>query len=298
MAGCEFPERAWADVTARRQLVHLRGPDAQRFLHNFCTNDIKALAPGRGCEAFLTTDQGRTLAFAFVMCTADGILLDVGRTPASDVIEHLHRYWITEKIELIDATRRFRHFVWLGCELPERVTGHAVAYVEGGFPGTDPCGQLLVPVDAGAEVMRALTEHFGPPLDLDRLERLRIASFWPESGIEVNTDHFPQEFRRDDRAISFTKGCYLGQETVARIHTYGHVNRYLVLLSLSDPPASGAGPIELTSDQQAVGHITSIASDEDGPQLALGFVRRGFEQVGTLLRWRSGPAQGEAEVIR
>ena len=289
MTTSDLPDRAWADLTSQRQLVEIHGPDSVRFLHNFCTNDIKSLAQDSGCEAFVTTDQGRTLALALVLRGPEGVYLDVGRTPARAVIEHLQRYWITERIELRDVTESLGHLIWFGHEPPGEVRDVAIVTACGGYPGTSHCWHILAAQDNRSTVVDRLKSLAGQPLGAAELERLRIQSCWPESGVEVTTDHFPQEFRLDDRAISFTKGCYLGQETVARIRSYGHVNRYLVKLTLDGQPDTRVFPIELYRDSEPVGQVTSGVS-VDGQTVALGFVRRGLEQPGTKLTWSGGSA--------
>ena len=122
------------------------------------------------------------------------------------------------------------------------------------------------------------------------LHAVRIANRTPWFGSEIDNDNLPQELRRDEKAISFTKGCYLGQETVARINAIGHVNRLLVGLKIAGQVESATGA-ELSIDSKAVGKITSVSqlAQSNGPN-AIGFVRRGQSQSGTVLEFEGGTA--------
>jgi len=125
----------------------------------------------------------------------------------------------------------------------------------------------------------------------EALETIRIEAGSPSYGLDITDEHLPQEIGRDDQAISFTKGCYLGQETVARIQTLGHVNRRLVTLRVDAKriPEPGA---ELVSDGKSVGQITSTAwSPRFAAPLALVFVWRGYDQTGATLRLGTHTAQ-------
>lgn len=300
------------DVTGRT-LIEVRGADALRFLHNFSTADFRSRQAGDVVEAFLTTDQGRTKAFVVASILAtDAVWLDAGRTPAGEVVAHLGKYAVTDRVEFLDRTDEVRHFVLIGPKAEEILQsvfpepaggregrkcwsiGSGLAYF-GGYPGCEPCWHIVG--EAGGQLPWEASGGM-QPVETLVLTAVQIESLWPESGIEVTDEHFPQEFRRDERAISFTKGCYLGQETVARIQTYGHVNRYLVRFvfeSTENVPLQG---VTIEDDGgRTVGHVTTVGYVPPVSGFAgLGFVRRGYEEPGTRLVWRAEGTSGSARV--
>jgi len=301
------------DVSGRL-LLQAEGPDTLRYLHNFTTADFKNRAVGDVVEGFVTTDQGRTKAFGVVSVVGrDRVYFDLGATPAEQILAHFEKYIIVDQIQWRNVTAEVRQLVLFGAraeavlEQALRELGYTeaglprgcwsdgtVLVYRGGFPGVENAWHLVLPRDctlpAALQGLRAVSKLL--------LEAVRIEQMWPESGIEVTDEHFPQEFRRDDRAISFTKGCYLGQETVARIHTYGHVNRYLVRILFEGGEPLPEAPVELLDDEgRTVGLVTTVAYV---PSLkgvgGLGFVRRGHETVGTALSWRAAGTTGRARV--
>jgi folate-binding protein YgfZ len=136
-----------------------------------------------------------------------------------------------------------------------------------------------------------LTEAGAVPCDAAAFETLRIEAGTPLFGPDISPRNFPQEVGRDDRAINFRKGCYLGQETVARIDALGHVNQVLcrVRMDGSEMPCIGT---ELMSEGKQVGYVTSVAySPEEKAILALAYVRRGKSDPGTSLDTNVGTAR-------
>jgi len=285
-----LPQIGWADATAQRTLVSIEGPDAAAFVHRLCTNDVLRLKPHDATEAFFTTDQGRTLALAIVIRTNTGVLLEAGRTPPETLLSHLTKYHITEELSITDATSSYAHFILVGL-VPDELSG---LRVKGGYPGVEACEHLFAAVDQHQAIRDELARR-ATELKIPTIDRLRIVAGWPESGIEVTAEHFPQEFRRDETAISYTKGCYLGQETVSRIHTRGHVNRYFVPLVLEGDPKL---PLKLADQHgQEVGVVTALAPPhEPNQRYAVGFVKRGLEHPGTRLIWQTDDAHGAAAV--
>jgi folate-binding protein YgfZ len=143
------------------------------------------------------------------------------------------------------------------------------------------------------EVARALYDAGAAPCGAAAVEVVRIEAGVPLYGADITEDNLPQEVNRNDQAISFTKGCYLGQETVARIDALGHVNRTLVGLKFTRGAAPDPG-CELTAGETAVGRVTSVAfSPRLGAAVALGYVRQGHNQPGARL----ASVCGEAEVV-
>jgi folate-binding protein YgfZ len=177
--------------------------------------------------------------------------------------------------------------------LPEPVHG-GPAPAEGGLvpPYRSHSGAYLVilPAEQLPGVWRTLREAGARPCGQRALELLRIEAGWPRYGRDLSEDNLPQEVGRDQWAISFTKGCYLGQETVARIDSRGHVNRLLMglIFASAEVPKSG---MELRAGSAVVGEITSAAfSPTRNAAVALGYVRRGHNEPGSVLESAAGPA--------
>jgi glycine cleavage system T protein len=301
------------DVSHHGQ-VELSGPDAVGFLHNLCTNDINRLAPGTGCEAFLTTAQAKVVARALVYRGRlpdgrDVLWLDVGPGLAGNVLQHLDRYLITEQVELAERTRELAQLHLAGPAAPavvKQALGEDVPdlaelqHVERTLPGGaaghvrrhDPLGvpgyDLVCPAGQAGVLWQVLVAAGARPAGLDAYEVLRVEAGTPVNGTDIDETQLPQELGRTDRAVSFTKGCYIGQETVARIRTYGHVNRSLVGLKLAGSGTVPAGA-RLLRDGKEVGHITSaVESPRLGTAIALAYVRRGSQEPGTVLEVEGG----------
>ena len=145
--------------------------------------------------------------------------------------------------------------------------------------------------EAGSAVTAAISAAGAIRCDPAALESARLEAGTPLFGLDITPDNLPQEVARDTRAISFTKGCYLGQETVARIDTIGHVNRLLVGLKFSGPDVPAAGTAVLAADQP-IGQVTSAAwSPRLAAPLALAYIRRAHAKPGSQLTSSTGPAE-------
>ncbi len=301
--------------------VEVAGKDAAAFLHNLCTNDVRNLAVGAGCEAFLTTGQAKIVAYVLIERgrTPDGrdvYWLDTAPGTAGRVVQHLDHYLISEQVELADRTGDFAEFHLAGPEAAA-VLGRALGgpppvladlqhqtvtfgtaesricrHDRLGLPGFD----LWCSSAAAAAVWQALCQGGARPAGLRAYDILRVEAGTPVFGIDIDETNLPQEVGRTEQTISFTKGCYIGQETVARIRTYGHVNRSLVGLKLAGdrPVSSGA---RLFRDQE-VGQVTSsVLSPAVGAAIALGYVRRGNQEPGTALEAEAAGQRLAAEVV-
>ncbi len=309
-----------------RTLVELTGRDRNSFLHNFCTNDIRGLKPGCGCEAFITSVQGKILGHVMVFCGPESLVLDTVPGQAEPLIAHLDRYLIREEVALADRSNDWTDLLVAGSDSPKILT-----VLAGVAPPTERLATVEARIGAAAVVI-AKVDLAGPhgflvrvaAADAAQVERdlnaagaircseetagtLRIESGWPAYGHDITDKNLPQEVNRDRQAISFTKGCYLGQETVARIDALGHVNRTLCGLRLH-PAADSLSTVEaimaleesgivgasISADGQPVGEVTSATfSPRLSTLLALGYIRRGHHQIGTLL----GSSLGQVEVI-
>ncbi len=300
---------AVVDFSDRTQ-IEFRGGDRQRFLHNLCTNDIQRLQSGQGCEAFVTSVQGKCLGHILVFAGDDSLVLETSPGQAEKLLSHFDRYLITEDVQLVDRSQDWaelllggpeapRHLSNVGCQaeaLPEYA--HQAVHIEGQAVWVRCAPMTGVPTFLLAcrrtELSAVQTQLISLGVtncSLSALQMAQIEKGFPWYSWDVTDQNLPQEVHRDDVAISFTKGCYLGQETVARIDALGHVNRLLVAVrgDVRDVPDHGA---ELSLDGQIVGQVTSAAySPRLEAPLALAYVRRQYCQPGTSLQLPSGRAE-------
>jgi folate-binding protein YgfZ len=290
-----------------RVRIELTGPDRAKFLHNLTTNEIKRLLPGRGCETFVTSLQGKTIGYLQVLIGEDRIWTRTDPQGMEIALPHFEKYGVFDDVAIDDRTSGTFEIHLLGpvaIEVVERaggelpadqsfshrettIGGNTVRIVRespGGLPGL-----TLIGPKSAAETVRAAVVEAGRELGLIELtpsafEVLRIEAGTPVFGAEVTEKNLPQELDRDDRAISFVKGCYLGQETVARIDALGHVNQVLRGLRFDEgslAPASGS-PVE--KDGKRVGVVTSAAfSALANRAVALAMVRTTHSAAGTTL---------------
>jgi tRNA-modifying protein YgfZ len=301
-------QAAVVDVNSRTR-VELTGADRAGFLHNLCTNDIKRLTPGTGCEAFLLDARGHTLAHLFVICRPESLLLETVPGQEEAIVGHLDRYLIRERVELHARTAGWREWLLAGpraadclANLDIEAPCATLASLEcelAGSPATvarvnltEPDGFLLLtPNELGADIEKALLQSGARRCSLQTLEIARIENGFPFYGSDITEKNLPQEVARDQVAISFNKGCYLGQETVARIDALGHVNKTLCRLRFAGPDVPPLGT-QLSAAGQPVGQVTSAAySPRFSAPLALAYVRRGSHTPGTLLDSDAGPAE-------
>lgn len=279
---------AWTDL-GHRATVLAQGPDAVRFLENFTTAAVGPLAVGTGAETFFTDSRGWVIALAVVLRVDDGLVIEAAAGLGSRLQEHLEHYHIREQVELIDASAAVASLLiagpaaaaWLAeqgaaARVPERLFDHGECNLGG-------IAVRLVHTDwwgaAGWLVRCAAEDHAGlltwmresglPQAKADTVETARIEQGTP-APLDMPEKTLPQELGRDARAISFTKGCYLGQETVARLDALGHVNRRLVAVAVEGelPPAA-----EVMADGTSTGRLTSgCQSPRLGCSLGLGIL--------------------------
>jgi len=286
---------AWLDLSPRGRFL-VRGRDRARYLHNVTSNDIKTLTPGSGCYAFLLTPQGRIQADLHLLCFADHFLLDTEPDLRERIPQLVLRFKVADQVEFEDVTDQTSA---IGLEGP--AASAVLAGVNAPVPGTDfahlPWGEATIaaisltgqpgfriycPVAARANIVTRLEASGAKPATLDDARVVRIENGRPRFGEDIRDNSLPQETGQM-HAVSFTKGCYVGQEIVERIRAQGHVNRKLVRLELdaADPPAPGA---KLAVNGSEVGEITSSAHSPDtGKTIALAYVRATQAAAGTAL---------------
>jgi aminomethyltransferase len=257
-----------ADISALRNRLRVTGADRVEFLHGQCTNDIKRLAVGETCYAAFLNAKGKMRGEGYVMCQSDAFLLET----SPGVGQSLEKFIITEDVMIEDMSAGLGE--WL-------VIGDAGADL--------PAGAVTFRHALGLGVISA--ERMTETIDAGALEALRIEAGVPRWGVDMDENTIPNEAGLEKRAINYDKGCYIGQETIARIKTYGHVNRQLVQMALTgqDVPARGD---KIVADEREVGQVTSaVFSSRLGKPLALGYVRREFATVGVTLKWNNQPVE-------
>jgi folate-binding protein YgfZ len=227
-----------------RSFVRVSGPAAEEYLDRMVSNDVSVLGPGESCQALLLTPKARVIAPLVVLRRGheDFLLLtepELGERVRAELIRS--RFAAKAEIE------------------PEQHTSHVVFGGEG-IP-TDDYGEPAAEVlDVGIE----------PTVSAEELELLRIRAGTPAWGKEIDDRVLPAEAGLTERAVSFTKGCYPGQEPIARLHYRGHANRGLRVLRLAELPSPDA---DVSFEGRSVGRITSAAPTADGA-VALAYVRR------------------------
>ena len=284
---------AWADL-GHRTTVLAQGPDAVRFVENFATAAVGSLAVGAGTETFFTDSRGWVIALAMVLRVEEGLVIEAAAGLGERLRDHLEHYHIREQVDLIDASADVASLLiagpaaaaWLtghatsdgdeAARVPEQLFDHAAASLGGiavRLVRTDWWGEHGFLVRSAAEDQAAIMAWFRdsglPEAAADTVEMARIEQGTPAPG-DMPEKTLPQELGRDARAISFTKGCYLGQETVARLDALGPVNRQLSAVAVEGEPPAAA---EVMADGSTAGQLTSRChSPRLGCSLGLGIL--------------------------
>ena len=293
------------------------GADRRSYLQGLLTNDIQALTPGTGCYAAWLTPQGRMLTDLYVFESGDTILLDVPAAELSATLQRLDQFIFSEDVQLVDFSSTLES-VWIHGPEAAALLDQTLTGVQGlaGWPEyhnaragvsskNDPRphfvarnSQLGVPgfvlyVEPGgkAELERALIERGAVVADESAIEAARIAAGYPVFGVDMTDDTIPLEAGIEESAISFSKGCYVGQEVIIRVLHRGHgrVARKLVALRLEAEGAVRGSTIH-AGDRQ-VGAVTSVAVSPEFGSIALGYVHRDFMEAGSRVsvQGNSGP---------
>ena len=259
----------------------LTGPEAKAFLNGQVSNEIEALEVGSGCYAALLTHKGKMLADLRVIDTRDELLLLCERSALQALFDALRRFKIGFDCELHKRTLE-RGLLSLIGPHAEAMTGPVGAAEHDNGPTVIGGAEvLLVRTDAGIDVVcdshdtdrvRDALVHAGAvPIDEAAAEVLRVEHGRPRYGVDLDDSVIPQEAGLNERAVSFTKGCYVGQETVARLHWRGKPNRHLRGLRLGEEVQPGT---ELRLGEREVGRLTSVADSPRFGTIGLAIVRR------------------------
>ena len=263
---------------SERGKLALTGPEAKTFLNGQVTNDVEALQPGGGCYAALLTNKGKMLGDLRVIDTGAELWLDTERVALQALFDTVRRGTVGWQAELHKRTLQQAVLSLVGPRAAEAVGGpvgpeHANRAAR--FGGAEA---LLIATDAGVDVVCATEDAAAVRAALDvpevseaAAEVIRVEAGRPRYGIDLDETTIPQEAGLNERAVSFTKGCYVGQETVARLHYRGKPNRHLRGLRMS-APVPPQTPLML--GEREVGRLrSSVISPRFGP-IGLALVRR------------------------
>jgi folate-binding protein YgfZ len=310
-----------------RSRICLTGADRIRFLHGQVTNDVKRLQVGNGCYAAITTNKGKMESDLNIFCLAEELLLDFEPGLTENILKRLERFIVADDVQIVDVAPHYGLLSVQGPkaeevvkrlgtfpEIPPRVldsrkvsdttlgeiylTNHARLGV-GGFDIIIPNESLGAVAD---KLIAAAKQIGGCACGWQAFETARIEAGIPRFGVDMDETNLPLECGIGSRAISYKKGCYIGQEVINRIHSFGHVNKELRGLSLADPANAGL-PLpkrgdKLFRDGKEVGYITSaVQSPLLNANVALGYVRREANRVGVELNLRTATGESLAKIV-
>jgi folate-binding protein YgfZ len=313
------------DLSFRGRLC-LTGKDRARFLHGQVTNDIARLRPGQGCYAALITAKGKMQSDLYVYCLEEELLLDFEPGLTRQVSERLEKYIIADDVQVVEvgaaygllsvqgpAAESVVRALGLAKEIPAQALGftriadaageilliHQARLGTVGFDLFVPAaalGSLAEKLVAAAKVSKS--PGGGRACGWRALEMARIEAGIPRFGADMDDSNIPLEAGLEERAVSFSKGCYIGQEVISRIRTYGQVakalRRLLLAGDLESLPARGD---KLYHEGKEAGYITSAtASPKLKANIALGYVRKEAYQIGTELGLRTAGGESAARV--
>jgi folate-binding protein YgfZ len=272
----------WLDRSERGKLA-LTGAGAKEFLQGQVSNDTVALTPGTGCYAAFLTPKGKMLGDLRILDTDDELLLDTERTALQELFNMIRRFSLGYDVQLHKRTLEAGLVSLIGPD-SERISGvaalpaaehaHVAAILDGidvRAVRTDVGIDLICESDQTDELTHALSARGAERLSDTTADCVRIERGRPRYGIDLDDSVIPQEAGLNERAVSFQKGCYVGQETVARLFYRGKPNRQLRGLRLSGPAPAGS---EVRAGDRVVGRLSSVAASPRFGEIGLALVRR------------------------
>jgi glycine cleavage system T protein len=286
--------------------LHLKGPDRVSYLQGMVSNDVKKLAPGSGVYAAVLDVNGKILADLRVLCAEDSFVILLKEFLKEKVVAQLNRYLVADDVEIIDTAERYgmislqgpHAFLLLNAAAPHqdppvnmnehrvlRIGEREVRAIRATHTGEEGF-DLLMEVENLAQVVgeieRAGTARALRWAGLQAQEILRVEAGLPRYGIDMDEDNLLLETGLE-HAVSFNKGCYIGQEVIERVRSRGHVNRKLAGIALDgESPAQRCDKIH--ADGKEIGRVTSsVFSPKIGRPIALGYVHRDYWAPGTTV---------------
>jgi folate-binding protein YgfZ len=304
-----------SDLSARGRLL-VSGSEAVQFLNGLITNDMKTLAENRWMPAVFPTVQGRLIASVRVIRRADGYLIDTESATHQRVLQTVARFTLAGDFLVTDLTAEIVQLSLQGARAAD-IVGSVFGEGAANLPdfavtvvpwsessvtvirssGPNGAGfDLLIEANASAVLWRALTEAGARPVGLAAFEMLRIEGGEPRYGVDMDETNVVTETNLDE-AISYTKGCYIGQEIVARIKYRGHVAKKLTGVVFDRGVKVDSGAIIRSLDDKEIGRVTSVTfSPHLGRTVALGYVKYDYLAAGTGVKVIAGENELTAEV--
>lgn len=292
--------------TAQARLC-VQGPDARRYLHGMVSNDVQGLRLGQGCHACLLSVKGKLVGDLVVLDLGDdGLLLCMAAAAREGVHKTLDRHLIMDNATVRDVSSEIDALqviggpaafalstVLHGLSADELASASRYAFftVQAAagavrvavFPSLGQPTYCLLGAPAQLDALRqALTAAGAAPLAEDEAEILRVEAGLPEYGRDLDEDRMPAEAGLDD-AVSFSKGCYLGQEVVVRLRDRGHLNRKLCGLRFDSTAIPAVGSKLRSADRPQAAVLTSVVSSPRFGVIGLGYVHRSAWELGTRL---------------
>lgn len=302
-----------------RSLIQLTGRDRAAWLNNLVTNTIKTLQPGEGNYAFVLNVKGRIRFDINMIVVQEAIWLDLDQRAVATAMAHLNRYLITEDVQIRDRSNDYVRLALLGPKAGEIAA--ALGATQAGAMAA--LGSTTIPL---VKRHRLMVRHdfagvFGVELAIEAADgeacwsrlmeigssvglrpcgwsavrALRMEAGIPAWGEDINEDVLPAETRQVERAISYAKGCYLGQEVVERMRSHGALARTLVGLRLTRPLVVPAGGIAMKADGNEIGRLTSCCeSPAIGGTIGLGYAKTSHAQEGQkVILGTESPVEGQ-----
>ncbi len=297
-----------------RAYLSFTGPDRVRYLNAILTNNIKDLAASHGIVSLLLNPQGHILAEIETYAFADRLLCVSYAMIRERLVEWLDKYIIMDDVTLADETPRYGTLALEGPKAAalvkevsgadltkfEELSAHSASvgsipcWITKRSPGGVPGAEFLAEREKLPELWQILSDaarwHGGGPMGYTALSATRLAQGIPWFGYDFGEKQIPHEAGLQDSHISYTKGCYTGQEIVERVRSRGQVNRRRVELIFSGDTVPEPEAL-LTLDGKEVGHVTRAARTWDPPRiLGMGYVRKEANAPGSILQCRGGTA--------
>jgi len=280
-------------------IIEIRGADRNKIANNLCTQDLRTLTDGQTVETFVLDVKGRTISHGMVCGWKESLWFLSAPGQAERLVPHFDRYIIREDAVITDRSAEFAAVLFPDAAAASQVfpgfqsiasshscieyscDGESIRCLHAPWIGA---GSMLVilPTLAASSGMSTRLQSLvsSDTSQRSQWELQRIQSFWPWVGVDCDDRNLPQELSIDKRTISFKKGCYLGQETVARLDALGQVQKKLVKLRIQGSDRLPL-PYAVVVDGKEVGCISSMAPAPDGASFALGMLRRSHFEPGT-----------------
>lgn len=289
-------------------VLRILGKDRCKVLNNLATQDLRALRSGECKETFITDPKGKVFGHGLVATFEEELLFVTVPGQGETLASHLDRYIIMEDAKIQDASpkyeawllsdgiamegSRFGALEYSECKSIERENRSGFA-MHAPWIGDRSALLLLDTTSRFDDVHRVFGQDVIPSSLVQRegWEAMRIDQFWPWFGQDMDAKNLPQELDRNEQAISFHKGCYLGQETIARLDALGQVQKKLVRIEISGdglPTLGNTEDVVLRSEDQEVGTLRSVGERPDGTIVGLAYVKRSHFEVGTVLTLGNG----------